>query len=210
MAAIHPQSQLLIVAIVSTHFFKKWSIQATFTTITCVEKFVVARCRKLLLFDYKMILKAIRRGSACHRPHKDSVYLGNEQKRFVWPRLVKHAVGFPTHSERWKTQISHGLLIRYTKLRVAHAPGMPGTFSLPLISKETTNTRSWHASRHVRDARAVMHVGIANLWWQRKRSRHSRRMRNPQFYVSGKRPNGHCSHECWFQQNQWRIIVSVL
>ena len=28
------------------------------------------------------------------------------------------------------------------------------------------------------------------LWsrWRRKRSRHSRRMRNPQFYVSGKRP----------------------
>ena len=54
--------------------------------------------------------------------------------------------------------------------------------------------RSWHASRHVRDARAVLHAGIAN--WRfplksavgGKRSRHSRRMRNPQFYVSGKRP----------------------
>ena len=33
-----------------------------------------------------------------------------------------------------------------------------------------------------------MHVGIANLQWQGKRSRHSRRMHNPQFYVSGKRP----------------------
>ena len=32
------------------------------------------------------------------------------------------------------------------------------------------------------------HVGIANPWWQGKRSQHSRRMRNPQFYVSGKRP----------------------
>ena len=40
-------------------------------------------------------------------------------------------------------------------------------------------------SRH---ARAVMHVGIANLRWRGKRSRHSRPMRNPQFYVSGKRP----------------------
>ena len=35
------------------------------------------------------------------------------------------------------------------------------------------------------DARAVMHVGIANPRWQGK---HSRRMRNPQFYVCGKRP----------------------
>ena len=32
------------------------------------------------------------------------------------------------------------------------------------------------------------HVGIANPWWRGKRSQHSRRMRNPQFYVSGKRP----------------------
>ena len=32
-----------------------------------------------------------------------------------------------------------------------------------------------------------MHVGIANPHWRGKRSRHSRRMRNPQFYVSGKR-----------------------
>ena len=33
-----------------------------------------------------------------------------------------------------------------------------------------------------------MHVGFANPRWRGKRSRHSRRMRNPQFYVSGKRP----------------------
>ena len=33
-----------------------------------------------------------------------------------------------------------------------------------------------------------MHAGIANPRWPGKRSRHSRRMRNPQFYVSGKRP----------------------
>ena len=37
-------------------------------------------------------------------------------------------------------------------------------------------------------ATPVMHVGIANPWWRGKRSRHSWRMRNPQFYVSGKRP----------------------
>ena len=36
-----------------------------------------------------------------------------------------------------------------------------------------------------------MHVGIGNLRWRGKRSRHSRRMRNPQFYVSGKRPIAH-------------------
>ena len=46
--------------------------------------------------------------------------------------------------------------------------------------------RSRHESRHIHQARAVMHVGIANPRWQGKRSRHSRRML--QFYVSGKRP----------------------
>ena len=43
-------------------------------------------------------------------------------------------------------------------------------------------------SDHLREARAVMYVGIANPRWRGKRSRHSRRMRNPQFYVSGKKP----------------------
>ena len=69
-----------------------------------------------------------------------------------------------------------------------HATGMPETFSPPPTSKETASQRSRHASRHVRHARAVMHVGIANPRWRGKRSRHSLRMRNPQFYASGKRP----------------------
>ena len=34
---------------------------------------------------------------------------------------------------------THELLIRYVTLPVAHAPGMPGTFSLPPTSKETAN-----------------------------------------------------------------------
>ena len=38
--------------------------------------------------------------------------------------------------------------------------------------------------------RAVMHAGITNPRWRGKRSRHSRRMRNPQFYISGKRAIG--------------------
>ena len=54
-------------------------------------------------------------------------------------------------------------------------------FPPPPISKETDSWRSRHASRHVRDARAVMHVGIAHLRWRGKRSRHSRRMRTRNF-----------------------------
>ena len=79
-------------------------------------------------------------------------------------------------------------LARYVKLRVAHAPGIPRTFSPPPISKESARQRSRHASRYVRHARAVMHAGVANPWWRGKHSRHTRRMRNPQFHVFGKRP----------------------
>ena len=35
-----------------------------------------------------------------------------------------------------------------------------------------------------------MSIGIANPRWRGTRSRHCRRMRNPQFYVSGERPMG--------------------
>ena len=75
------------------------------------------------------------------------------------------------------------------KIADAHAHGMLGTFSTP---PRISNPDMHHG--HVRDARAVMHAGIANsrfslnLSGGGKRSRHSRRMRNPQFYVSGKRP----------------------
>ena len=34
---------------------------------------------------------------------------------------------------------THGPLTRHAELRVAHAPGMPGTFSLPPTSKETAS-----------------------------------------------------------------------
>ena len=65
-----------------------------------------------------------------------------------------------------KSASPDGPLTRYVNMRVAHVQGMPGTFSTPPTSKE---------SRHVRHARAVMHVGIADPRWREKRSRHSRR-----------------------------------
>ena len=67
---------------------------------------------------------------------------------------------------------SNGPLARYVTLRVAHAPGMPGTFPPPPISKETASKRSRHATRYVRSACAVMHVEIVDPRWRGKRSRH--------------------------------------
>ena len=48
---------------------------------------------------------------------------------------------------------------------------------------------------------AVIQAGIANPRWRGKRSRHSRHMRNPQFYVSGKRPIGR-----WFSVSKSRVM----
>ena len=89
-------------------------------------------------------------------------------------------------SEQW--QDINEPLARYVKLRVAHAPG---TFSPP-------SRVSDHDMQH---GIGVTHVPWCMpgslfsgfLWsrWREKRSRHSRCMRNPQFYVAGKRPIGH-------------------
>ena len=65
--------------------------------------------------------------------------------------------------------------------------GMPGASSPQPISKKPLFSKAPHASRCMRHARALIHVGIAKPQWRRKRSRHSRRMRNHQFCVSAKR-----------------------
>ena len=91
-------------------------------------------------------------------------------------------------SRMTELNIIHGPLARYVKSRVAHAPGMPGTFSPP---PRVSDPDMHHGT-------CVMHVpwGMPGsltsefLWsrWRGKRSRLSRRMLNQQFYVSGKRP----------------------
>ena len=83
--------------------------------------------------------------------------------------------------------IIHGPLVRYIKLRFAHAPGMPEMFSPPL---RVSDSDMHHST-------CVMHVPwcipgslTSSFLWSQwgKRSRHSRPMHNPQFYLSGKRP----------------------
>ena len=85
-------------------------------------------------------------------------------------------------------QPCYGPLARYVNLRVAHAPGMPETFSPP----------SRVSDPDMHQGTCAMHVPwcmpgslTSGFLWSRcrgKRSRHSRCMRNPQFYIAGKRP----------------------
>ena len=95
---------------------------------------------------------------------------------------------FPENLEKASVTPLHGPLARYVKLRVAHAPGMPGTFSPPSRVSDPDMHHSTCAT-HV----PLCMPGSLNsvfLWsrWRGKRSRHSWRMRNPKFYVSGNRP----------------------
>ena len=82
--------------------------------------------------------------------------------------------------------VCNGSLPRYAKLRVVHASGMPETFSPPLRVSDP----DMHHGTCVTHVPWCMPGSLASgfLWsrWQGKRSRYFRRMRNPQFYVSGK------------------------
>ena len=81
----------------------------------------------------------------------------------------------------------YGPLTRYIKLRVAHAPGMPGTFSSPPRVSDPYmhhGTCVTHVPWYISES---LTSGFHRCRWRGKRSRHSRLMRKPQFYVSGKR-----------------------
>ena len=84
--------------------------------------------------------------------------------------------------------LEDGPLVRYLKLRVAHAPVMLESFSPP----PRVSDPDMHHGMCAKHVSWFMPGSLTSgfLWsrWRGKRSRHSRRMRNPQFYVSGKRP----------------------
>ena len=85
------------------------------------------------------------------------------------------------------TVVSHGPLVRYVKLRVAHALGMPGTLTPPPRFSDP----DLHHGTCVTHVPWCMPGSLTNgfFWsrWWGKRSRHSRLMHNPRFCVSGKR-----------------------
>ena len=91
-------------------------------------------------------------------------------------------------SEYNHTQHRHGPLARYVPLRVAHAPGMPGTFP-PRPRVSDPDRHHGMCVRHVPWCMpGSLTCGFLLIQWRGKRFWHSRGMRNPQFCVSGKRP----------------------
>ena len=108
-------------------------------------------------------------------------------------------------SERGKLW-DYGPLARYVKLRVAHAPGMPGTFS-PRPRVSDPDMHHGTCVTHVPWCMpGLLTSGLVWSRWQGKRSRHSGRMRNPQFYVLDKRPMQSIPHRL----TQKGYIVMIL
>ena len=98
------------------------------------------------------------------------------------------------------------------KIASAHAPGMPGTFSPP----PRVSDPDMHHGTCVTHVPWCMPGSLTSgfLWsrWRGKTFRHSRRMRNLQFYVSGKRPMAYKPLlEPRFTKSLWysTIIVNI-
>ena len=75
------------------------------------------------------------------------------------------------------------------------------SYALPLC----VSLRSMHASRYVRHASVVMHVGIADPRWQGKRSRHSWRVRNFSIFLHIWQEAQVAMASCWNKdrKNRW-------
>ena len=110
----------------------------------------------------------------------------------VFPILVRQHLYIESgpRSSSYRLPRCHGPLTRYVKLQVAHAPGMPGTFSPAADFKENRllaipaciTARAW---RTCRDAcRDRLHAVTGKTFPAFPAHAH------PQFYVSGKRPIG--------------------
>ena len=111
---------------------------------------------------------------------------GTWSNQYATALSLKHFTN--TYNTKGRYVSTHGPLTRYVKFWVAHAPGMSGTFSLPTPVSDP----DMHHGTCVTHVPWCMLGSLtsSSFWsrWRGKRSRHSRCMRNLQFYVSGKRP----------------------
>ena len=137
-------------------------------------------CSKRKCFDLRLLIYLLIAWHWNIRTKPQGCYMSNFATRGegAFNRLI-HIIHYPAR---------HRPLVRCVKLRVAHAPGMPGTFSPP----PRVSDPDMHHGTCVTHVPWCMPGSITSgfIWsqWRGKRSRHSRRMRNPQFIVSGKWP----------------------
>ena len=125
------------------------------------------------------------------RIHEPADVFTRQPASFRSTRYLVASLRKSTSGERWQGTpripycYYYGPLARYVKLWVA--PGMPGTFTPP---QRVSDTIMHHGTcvTHVPWCMPSLTNGFLWSRWRGKRSQHSRRMPNPQFYASGKRP----------------------
>ena len=104
----------------------------------------------------------------------------------------------------------NGPLARYVKLRIAHAPGIPGTLFPPPRVRDP----DMHRGRCVTHLPWCMPGSLTSgfLWslWRGKRSLHSWHMRNPQLYVSSKRTMKGMPNIFSFDHSDGNVVITHL
>ena len=134
---------VLAVAPMTGHVTTRWQYRAMVTTHE--SPFIVSSFKALTLYCVLWNLLKMKKSDGFHIMVLSSL---------IWISILSRISDWSVHSGtyfsirlgplRW-VPTAHGPLARYVNLRVAHAPGMPGTLSPP-----------------PRDARAMMQPGIAN------------------------------------------------
>ena len=124
---------------------------------------------------------------------------------------MRYSIRFVMTSE-CMDRLWYGPVTRYVKLWVTHAPG---TFSPP----PRVSDPDMHHGTCVTHVPWCMPGSLTSgfLWsrWRGKRSQHSRRMRNPQFYVSGKRLMEGCwvwagGEVLWLRWMTWYLGIRTM
>ena len=150
----------------------------------------IAYCTEFLCFNPR---NAIHIFQSYVQPHSFPEYRwysdSFHRKEFIiWTFYRRHAWRHSRWGDWMVGRNTHGPLDRYVKLRVAHAPGMPVTFSPPPRVSVTDLHHGTCVTHVPRCTMGSLTRVFLQSRWRGKRSPHSRRMRNPQFYASGKRP----------------------
>ena len=122
------------------------------------------------------------------------VLLVNTWMAVSWIPWVNH-FSQPTHRRSCCTWFFRDFrhqwaLARYVKLRVVHAPRMPGTFSPPPLVSDPDMHHGTCVTHAPECMPALLTSGVLWSRWRGKRSRNFRCMHSQQLYISGKRPMG--------------------
>ena len=137
-------------------------------------------------------------GEKCHLKKRDMIkmVIHKSQKNGACVIITRNLSALASH--------------QIPKLWVVHAPGMPGTFYMPLRVSDPDMNHGTCVTHVLWCMPGSLTSGFLWSRWRGKRSRLSRRMRNPQFYVSGKSPTSWRHHTHTINGNPMEMTSTSL